>query len=111
MQLRSRILLLAHALTAGCREKAPDVAANLPPDNLFRGALSHTEFRWDSTVHSNFIVYWPTGSYSAEEIQSFSDSTAYAISYDLKMLGERPAFARVNEDRKAAQEAARAPRS
>jgi glutathione S-transferase len=57
-------------------------------------------------VHLPLISLATKLAYGADALEGVA-----AIKPYLKMLGERPAFARVNEDRKAAQEAARAARS
>ena len=54
-------------------------------------------------VHLPLISLSTKLAYGADALEGVSQIKPY-----LKMLGERPAFARVNEDRKAAQEAARA---
>lgn len=54
-------------------------------------------------VHLPLISLATKLAYGADALEGVT-----AIKPYLKMLGERPAFARVNEDRKAAQEAARA---
>ena len=57
-------------------------------------------------VHLPLISLSTKLAYGADALEGVAAVKPY-----LKMLGERPAFARVNEDRKAAQEAARAARS
>ena len=57
-------------------------------------------------VHLPLISLSTKLAYGADALEGVT-----AIKPYLKMLGERPAFARVNEDRKAAQESARAARS
>ncbi|HEV8094178.1 MAG TPA: glutathione S-transferase N-terminal domain-containing protein [Burkholderiales bacterium] len=54
-------------------------------------------------VHLPLISLATKLAYGADALEGVTAVKPY-----LKMLGERPAFARVNEDRKAAQEAARA---
>jgi glutathione S-transferase len=54
-------------------------------------------------VHLPILSLATKLAYGADVLESVAPLKGY-----LKMLGERPAFARVNEDRKAAQEAAKA---
>ncbi len=54
-------------------------------------------------VHLPIISLATKLAYGADALEGVAPLKPY-----LKMLGERPAFARVNDDRKAAQEAARA---
>lgn len=54
-------------------------------------------------VHLPIVSLATKLAYGADALEGIAPLKPY-----LKMLGERPAFARVNEDRKAAQEAARA---